>query len=157
MAKVYLSLGSNMGDRTLYLQEAKTLLNAHSQVTLVQCSSLYETKPVGYLDQDLFMNIALEVETSLDPLALLDLCQSVEVKLHRERIIRWGPRTVDVDIIFYDDLDMVTERLELPHPRALERAFVMWPIYELAEDLIVQGRPIKDIIKSLPEDGIRKI
>lgn len=157
MSKVYLSLGSNMGDRQLYLEEAMNLLGQIESIEIRKVSSFYETVPVGYLDQDLFLNVAVEIETILKPEALLEACQSVEHKLHRKRLIRWGPRTVDVDIIFYDDIKLVSENLEIPHPRALERAFVMWPIYEIAEDLIVQNRMIKDIVKTLPKEGIRKL
>ena len=157
MSKAYLSLGSNMGDRQLYLEEAINLLGHIENIEIIKVSSFYETVPVGYLDQDLFLNVAVEIETILEPEALLEACQSVENKLHRKRVIRWGPRTVDVDIIFYDDLKLVSEILEIPHPRALERAFVMWPIYEIAEDLIVQNRKIKDIVKILPKEGIRKL
>lgn len=106
-------------------------------------SSFYQTDPVGYLDQDVFLNIALEIETTLRPEALLKACQSVEDKLHRTRVIRWGPRTVDIDIIFYDDLKIKSENLEIPHPRAFERAFVMVPIYEINKELVVHNRPIK--------------
>lgn len=157
MARVFLSIGSNMGDKRAYLDQAVERLGQHDQIQVQAQSSYYETDPVGYTEQDLFLNIGLELDTMLKPEDLLSVCQAIELDLHRERLIRWGPRTVDIDIIFYDDLSMSTEDLILPHPRALERGFVMWPIYEIAGDLIVQGRPIKELIQDLPAEGIRKL
>lgn len=157
MAKSYLSLGSNMGDRQDFLNQAIKYIGEVTEISVIKVSSFYETDPVGYLDQDLFLNVAIEIDTMLEPKDLLLACQNVENILHRKRVIRWGPRTVDIDIIFYDNLKMASEILEIPHPRALERGFVMWPIFEIAEDLIVQGRTINEIMKSLPKEGIRKI
>jgi len=157
VARVFLSIGSNMGDKRAYLDQAVERLGQHDQIQVQAQSSYYETDPVGYTEQDLFLNIGLELDTMLKPEDLLSVCQAIELDLHRERLIRWGPRTVDIDIIFYDDLSMSTEDLILPHPRALERGFVMWPIYEIAGDLIVQGRPIKELIQDLPAEGIRKL
>lgn len=157
MAKSYLSLGSNMGDKKAFLEEAVKLLKAYSEIEVTGKSSFYETDPVGYIDQDVFLNIALEIETSFTPEALLEACQSVENKLHRKRVVRWGPRTVDIDIIFYDDIKIKNDSLEIPHPRAFERAFVMVPIYEINKDLVILNRPIKEIIEQISLEGVRKI
>lgn len=157
MARAYLSLGSNMGDKKAYLEESVELLNAYSEIRVTGKSSFYETDPVGYLDQDVFINIGLEIETLFGPEALLEACQSVENKLHRKRVIRWGPRTVDIDIIFYDDIKIKNDNLEIPHPRAFERAFVMVPIYEINKDLVISNRPIKEIIEKISLEGVRKI
>jgi 2-amino-4-hydroxy-6-hydroxymethyldihydropteridine diphosphokinase len=157
MARSYLSIGSNMGDKKAFLEESVELLKAYSEIKVTGQSSFYETDPVGYLDQDLFINIALEIETIFSPHDLLKACQSVENKLHRKRIIRWGPRTVDIDIILYDDLSLNHEDLIIPHPRAFERAFVMVPIYELNEILIIEKVPIKQLINKISTEGVRKI
>ena len=157
MARAYLSLGSNMGDKKAFLEEGVELLNTYPEIRVTGQSSFYETDPVGYLDQDVFINIGLEIETSFEPEALLEACQSVENKLHRRRVIRWGPRTVDIDIIFYDDIKIKSEKLEIPHPRAFERAFVMVPIYEINKKLVILNRPIKKIIDQISLEGVRKI
>ena len=129
MSEAYLSLGSNMGDRIKNLSRAVALLNRPEEgVRVEQVSPVFETAPVGYKEQDDFLNICVLVETDLEPLALLAVCQKVEEALHRERIIRWGPRTIDVDILTYDDLEINTQRLTIPHPRMYERGFVQVPL-----------------------------
>lgn len=129
MSEAYLSLGSNMGDRIKNLSRAVALLNRPEEgVRVKQVSPVFETAPVGYKEQDDFLNICVLVETDLEPLALLAVCQKVEEALHRERIIRWGPRTIDVDILTYDDLEINTQRLTIPHPRMYERGFVQVPL-----------------------------
>ncbi len=129
MSEAYLSLGSNMGDRMKNLSRAVSLLNRPDEgVEVVQISPVFETDPVGYKEQDDFLNICVKVETTLEPLALLSLCNRIEEALHRERTIRFGPRTIDVDILTYDDLRMTTQRLTIPHPRMQERGFVQVPL-----------------------------
>lgn len=129
MSEAYLSLGSNMGDRLDNLARAVALLDRQDgSVTVVQVSPVFETKPVGYKEQDDFLNICVKVETTLEPLSLLSFCNRIEEALHRERKIRFGPRTIDVDILTYDDLQMTTQRLTIPHPRMKERAFVQVPL-----------------------------
>lgn len=131
MNTAYLSLGSNIGDREAQLRQAICLLNRHPEVATIQLSSIYETAPVGYTDQEPFLNLVARVETELTAFGLLDLCQSIEQALHRERLIRWGPRTVDLDILLYNHDNMESERLTIPHPRMEERAFVLIPLSEL--------------------------
>ncbi|GKU84991.1 2-amino-4-hydroxy-6-hydroxymethyldihydropteridine diphosphokinase [Niallia sp. NCCP-28] len=130
--KAYISLGSNVGNRVEYLQEAVRMLGQQEEISLVSISSIYETDPVGYVEQDPFLNIVLEVCTSLTPLDLLKVCQSVENELGRKRIIRWGPRTIDLDILLYNHENIESEKLSIPHPRIEERAFVMIPLLEIA-------------------------
>ncbi len=133
MSIAYLSLGSNMGDRIGNLSRAVSLLDDPQEGIFVELvSPVFETKPVGYTEQDDFLNICLKVITDLSPLDLLAFCRKVEKELHRERIIRWGPRTIDVDILTYDDLKMDTEMLTIPHPRMEERGFVQVPLLFLA-------------------------
>ncbi|MBU9674671.1 2-amino-4-hydroxy-6-hydroxymethyldihydropteridine diphosphokinase [Planococcus sp. CP5-4] len=137
MNVAYLSLGSNLGDRKAQLQEAVRLLQANPAISNIEISSIYETAPVGYLDQGAFLNIAVRLETSLSPLELLDACQEVEQTLRRERLVRWGPRTVDLDILLYGQEQLITEKLTIPHPRMYERAFVLVPLRELLPSLVI--------------------
>lgn len=129
--RAYLSMGSNMGNKLYYLMEGLLMIDALKGVRLIQVSSFYETEPWGYMDQDTFYNIAVEVRTNLLPFELLRKLQEVEAKLHRKREVRWGPRTIDIDIIFYDNLTLHMEELTLPHPRYRERKFVLAPLYEV--------------------------
>ena len=137
MNEVYLSLGSNLGDRKAQLQEAVRLLQSNPSISNMKMSSIYETAPVGYLNQDVFLNLVIRLETSLSPLGLLDICQEIEQALHRERLVRWGPRTVDLDVLLYGQEQVATERLTIPHPRMYERAFVLVPLQELMPSLIL--------------------
>jgi 2-amino-4-hydroxy-6-hydroxymethyldihydropteridine diphosphokinase len=127
----FIGLGSNMGDRLNYLKQAVLLLHEHSEINVEDISSVYETDPVGYTDQDKFLNIAIKISTSLSPDELLEITQSVEQELGRKRKIRWGPRTIDLDILLYNHENIETEKLIVPHPRMFERAFVLVPLIEL--------------------------
>lgn len=131
MEKVYLSLGSNIGDSACNLTTAITLIEKESKITLIKTSSYYQTKPVGGVIQDDFVNCVIEIQTTLNPVELLKVCQSVETRLKRERIVRWGPRTIDVDILLYGDMTINSDCLTIPHPRMYERAFVMVPLTEI--------------------------
>lgn len=125
--EAWLSLGSNLGDRYETLLGGAAYLLKHG-LELRNCSGIYETKPVGYTDQPDFYNMVVQIATGLEPLALLDICQKAENEYRRERTLRWGPRTLDVDILLYDELRLDTDRLTLPHPRMGERAFVLGPL-----------------------------
>ena len=157
MPKAYLGLGGNLGDRKENLLEALRLLREHGTVTISKVSSFYETAPIGYEEQDWFMNIVAEIETELAPYELLKLCNTVEELLKRVRLIRWGPRTIDIDILLYEGFESDEERLTVPHPRMCERAFVIMPLIELAPDLTIKGLPIKEIAKGLGNQEIRKL
>ncbi len=132
---IYISLGSNLGDREKYIARALVLLDSHRDVSVVQISSLYETQPVGKADQGWFLNAAARLETSLSPANLLDYMHQVENCLGRKRIERWGPRTIDLDLILYDRLELLSPELTVPHPRAHKRGFVLVPLLELNRDL----------------------
>lgn len=127
----YIGLGSNIGDRERYLRQAVAMLTQHQHVTVTKVSSIYETDPVGYEDQDQFLNMAVEIKTSLSPFELLDLTQSIEAELGRTREVRWGPRTADLDILLYNRENIETEQLIVPHPRMYERLFVLAPLKEI--------------------------
>ena len=145
--KCYMSLGSNMGDREENLRKAVRMLQDSGRISDIKASSIYETEPVGYADQDDFLNICISFYTDLEPLELLDLSQSVERELKRVRLIKNGPRTIDLDILLYGDEKIDHPRLKVPHERMFERAFVLIPLSELMEI----KRPIPDdksVVKS---------
>ena len=157
MVKAYLGLGSNIGDTKKNLDIAVDLLKSSKNITVIKQSSYYETEPVGYVEQDWFLNIVVQIETNFEPEELLVFCQQIEEVLKRKRIIRWGPRTIDVDVLLYENYTSAEESLTIPHPRMTERAFVMIPLYEIAPDLVIEGKSIDGIIKSLDGEEIRKL
>lgn len=151
MVKSYLSIGSNIGDRLHMLSVSLKELNNTEGIEIKKISSVYETAPVGYTDQDNFLNIAVEIETKLKPEELLKIIQKIELKLKRERKIHWGPRTIDIDIIDYDHQFINSEELILPHKEALNRAFVLLPLMEItSEDFVLNGQKIKDALNKAP-------
>ncbi|MGM9922203.1 MAG: 2-amino-4-hydroxy-6-hydroxymethyldihydropteridine diphosphokinase [Bhargavaea sp.] len=131
----YLSAGSNMGDREAYLREAATRLNGLPGTELDRISSIYETDPVGYEDQAAFLNMVFRLRTALGAEELLDACLGIEAEIGRVRTVRWGPRVCDLDILLFNDENMETEKLTVPHPRMHERAFVLVPLLETDPDL----------------------
>lgn len=135
MNESYLSLGSNIGDRLDMLKQAVRMLADHSAIEVAAISSLYETDPVGFTEQAAFLNMVVHVRTGLSALDLLNVCQGIEQKLQRERLVRWGPRTIDLDILLYNQDNVESERLVIPHPRMHERAFVLVPLLEVNRDL----------------------
>lgn len=136
MNVAYISLGSNIGNRLEFLQEAVGLLKETQQIDVLKVSSVYETAPVGYVDQAAFLNIVVELKTLFTPHELLSKCNEIEDLLGRKRIVRWGPRTVDLDILLYNEENMKTEDLIIPHPRMAERGFVLVPLMELNPNII---------------------
>ncbi|TSB45022.1 2-amino-4-hydroxy-6-hydroxymethyldihydropteridine diphosphokinase [Alkalicoccobacillus porphyridii] len=158
MANVYISLGSNMEDRYGYIQDAITQLRAVKDIDILMVSSIYETEPVGYVDQPAFLNLVVYLQTSLSPLELLSETQRIELELGRKREIKWGPRTIDLDILLYDQENMKLERLYLPHPRMWQRAFVIIPLLEVAPNLYFKdiGLSIQDIYEQLiDKEGVQ--
>lgn len=137
LSEAYIALGTNLGDREATLMQAITALQEHPAIEVLRCSNLYETDPVGYLDQPCFVNMALAMRTSLDPEALLTVMLDIELRLGRERTIRFGPRTVDLDLLWAGGKEMNTPLLTLPHPRMMERAFVLVPL----SDIVPEGEP----------------
>lgn len=143
MTVAYLSIGSNIGDRLNHLVESVRLLHLHDGVEVLAVSSIYETAPVGYTDQADFLNVVVCVETAVAAQELLKICQQVEQELGRIRTIRWGPRTVDLDILLYSTDCFETEDLVVPHPRMHERAFVLIPLLEIAPTIAHPTAPEK--------------
>lgn len=135
MNQAFISIGSNIGERHLYLTKAIEALNSRVDTTVEKVSSIYETAPVGYTDQADFLNLVISIRTSLSPNHLLAVCQEIEKESGRERTIRWGPRTVDLDILLYNEVNIASEHLVIPHPRMAERAFVLIPLLEIAADV----------------------
>ncbi|WP_339148321.1 2-amino-4-hydroxy-6-hydroxymethyldihydropteridine diphosphokinase [Sutcliffiella sp. BMC8] len=133
MNTAYIALGSNQGDRYGYLCKAVEEIGRHEQITVEKESSIYETDPVGYTDQDRFLNMVIKVKTQLTPVDLLKVLQGFEHFFGRKRVLRWGPRTLDLDILLFNQENIETEELIVPHPRMWERAFVFIPLMEIAE------------------------
>jgi 2-amino-4-hydroxy-6-hydroxymethyldihydropteridine diphosphokinase len=153
--RAFLGLGSNLGERLLNLQRAVDLLAAIPGVAVLRSSRVYETTPIGPPQPD-FLNAVVEVETSLEPGDLLAACADVERELHRARGIHWGPRTIDVDLLAYGDRVIETTELIVPHPRMHERAFVLVPLLELAEDPpLPGGRHVRDLSTEGWTDDVR--
>ena len=140
MSEAYVGLGANLGEREATIREALRLLGEHKGIRVLAVSSLRETDPVGVLDQPRFLNGAARLETELAPRALLDALLDVEQALGRERAERWGPRTIDLDLLLYDRLVLDEPGLTLPHPRLHERRFALEPLAELAPGLELPGR-----------------
>jgi 2-amino-4-hydroxy-6-hydroxymethyldihydropteridine diphosphokinase len=158
MNTAYISLGSNMGDRANFLKTAlETLVSAYP-IELVNVSSIYETDPVGYTDQDLFLNMVAQIHTGLSPFELLDACSETETRLGRKREIHWGPRTIDLDILLFNEENIITERLVIPHPRMFERSFVIIPLLEISPEtkLPSLNKTLSEVTDELSDkEGVR--
>ncbi|MCL6445054.1 MAG: 2-amino-4-hydroxy-6-hydroxymethyldihydropteridine diphosphokinase [Alicyclobacillus sp.] len=149
----YISVGSNIGDRWGHLKYAVQALQALTSAK-VRCSGVYETAPVGYTAQPDFLNLVLRMDTTLSPLALLAELQAIEAARGRKRDIRFGPRTLDLDLLLYDDIYLCYRTLQIPHPRMWERAFVLVPLAELAPQMRAPGRrTVASLAQSLAEVG----
>lgn len=144
-ATVYLGLGSNLGERLSMLQRGVDLLTEHG-ARVVASSRVWETDPVGGPAQPDFLNVVVRAETDLVPSGLLAACRLVEDVLGRVRAVRWGPRTLDIDVLLYDDLSIQTSELTVPHPRMVQRAFVLMPLLELdADPVLPDGTRVLDV------------
>lgn len=153
----FIALGSNIEDRYTYLKKAVLELDSFEEIKVVNTSSIYETDPVGYEDQDKFLNMVIKVNTSLGPFELLDTCLDIEQKLGRKREIKWGPRTIDLDILLYNNENIETENLTVPHPRIRERAFVMIPLMEIRNSTLpVMKKPFDPLLETIAnKEGVR--
>lgn len=154
---LYLGLGSNLGDREATLRQAVRLLA--ERFTVVAVSGLYETAPVGYTDQPAFLNAVVACDTDAAPEQALAWCQAVEAALGRQRTVRWGPRTLDVDLLLWDDRAIDTPALVVPHPRLHQRAFALAPLAELAADAMVPGagQTVAELLSAVGTAGVTRV
>ncbi len=157
MKTAFLGLGSNLGDRRWHLAEALRHLAADPAISVVRGSSIYESKPVGVIEQPDFLNMVVQVETAHAPLEFLAVCLDIETALKRERRVRWGPRVIDIDVLLYDQLVWRDDRLVLPHPRMHERSFVLIPLEEVAPEIKVNGMSIRALVTQVGSDGLRRV
>lgn len=154
MVRCYIALGSNIGDRERYLRDACALMHAHHAISVLIASPMYETPALLPTDAPLawdiaFLNQVVAIETSLEPLALLDVMKGIEAHLGRQARGHWGPREIDCDILLYGDMVVTHERLQIPHPRMQERLFVMRPLADIAGDIRVAGCSAQEWSKQL--------
>ncbi len=154
---VYLALGSNLGDRRSNLAAALQRLRDVVEISII--SSIYETEPVGYLDQPRFFNIVCRGKTTLSAVELLKYAKAIEVAIGRQPSFRNGPRPIDIDIIFYDDLQIKQDDLIIPHQRMAERAFVLVPLAEIAPNMVdpVSGQTAQQLLRAISQDGVKKL
>jgi len=156
----YIAFGANLGDRLANLQSAVAMLAAAEGVTLGAVSGLSETAPVGGPeDQDSYLNAVARIETTLGPIPLLDLVLGIETAHRRTRDVRWGPRTLDLDILFYGDRTISGPRLEAPHPRLQDRRFVLAPLAEVGAEHMhpALSKTVAELLAALPDDDIEDV
>lgn len=152
-----IGLGSNLGDRQAQITLALDSLAMHPQIDIVAVSALYETPPWGKTDQPAFLNAAVLVETGLAPRTLLEAVLGIERSLGRLRNELWGPRTIDLDILVYGEETVDEPGLTIPHPRIHERAFVIKPLADIAPDIVIAGRSVKDWLATLDTSDIETV
>lgn len=154
---VYLGLGSNLGDRHQNLRRALRLLS--EKMTIQMVSSIYETEPIGFSDQPVFLNAVCKATTSLSPEGLLLAAKEIEQEIGRTPTFQNGPRLIDIDILLYDNRIISTPDLEIPHPRMSERAFVLAPLAEIAPDLVhpIKGKRVSELIEAVSTTGVEKL
>jgi len=150
MSNVYIGIGSNLGDRQGNCRNAIALF-AENRINVTKVSSMIETEPWGVKDQPGFINMAVEAETGMEPEELLETLKKIERDMGRVTDVRWGPRLIDLDILFYDDLVFSTPDLEIPHPYIQEREFVLKPLAEIAEDFMhpVFRKNVRQLLKDI--------
>ncbi len=155
--RVLLGLGGNVGDVVAHMAGVLSLLQCDPNIELVRCSGIYETPPWGVEDQPVFLNACAEISTSLEPEDLLRICQQAETQFDRKRDVRWGPRTIDIDILMLEEGAYYSDILEVPHRRILERAFVLVPLAEIASEWILENNTIGNWRYNCDDSGINKI
>lgn len=149
MHKVYIGLGANLGDELSYINKAISKLVECDEIELLATSSVYKTSPVES-DGDDYLNAVIQINTSLDPFELLSIMQKIELDLGRQRPFKNAPRTIDLDILLFDDMHIRGDKLTIPHPRITQRAFVLVPLKELNPDLQIEGQSLQTWIANLP-------
>ncbi|WP_245411687.1 2-amino-4-hydroxy-6-hydroxymethyldihydropteridine diphosphokinase [Phyllobacterium leguminum] len=158
MCKAWLGLGGNVGDPVASMGQALRALDEREDTRVVAVSSVYRTPPWGKTDQDWFHNACAEVETKLSPVALLDACLDIEKRMKRQRGERWGPRTIDIDVLAFEGVEeLQAPALTLPHPRMTERAFVLVPLAEIAPGIVVDGRTVEEWRSQCDDEGVERV
>ena len=154
---IFLSLGTNLGDRLNNLRHARIALPP--QAHLIQVSPIYMTQPWGFLKQPEFLNQVVEVRSELEPMPLLKYLKEIEDELGRQVTFRYGPRLIDLDILFYGDRVVAEDGLQIPHPRLHQRAFVLVPLNDIAPDFVhpVLNRSVQDLFADVDLEGIQKL
>lgn len=152
-----LSVGTNLGDRKENIEKCIDSINLMPYTDVIAQSAIYETEPVGYARQDNFYNIILKVESILEPNEMLGACLGIEAAFGRQRTVRYGPRILDVDVIFAENEKIESRNLIIPHPRYHERRFILEPLLDIFPDGIVYGTDIKPFIENLEGQGIIKL
>lgn len=155
LTRAYIGFGSNIGDRLETMRKALKLLAAESSTTSYQTSPVYENRAIGMGDADPFLNAVLELTTSLDADGLLNLCLAFESVLGRKRSEYWAPRTIDLDLLVYGTLQCDDKHLQLPHPRIEVRDFVAQPLFDLAPEMEIRGRQLREILQSLDASELK--
>jgi len=150
----YIGIGSNLGDKLYYCEKAISEILKIDRHKLLAKSSLFQTEPIGYTSQDWFVNGVIKIETDLEPSELLQTLKTIEAQLGRTETLRWGPRTIDLDILFFDDIQIQTGELKVPHPHIQDRKFVLIPLAEIDRNLIhpVLKRTIQELLDDFKED-----
>ena len=157
MTIALIALGGNLGDREATLRSAIEMLDGQEGISVICGSAIYETPPWGPIPQDAYLNACCRIDTSLEPEALLDRLLEIERAHGRERRERWGPRTLDLDILTYGDIALQTDRLSLPHPRMHDRAFVLAPLADIAPDLVIDGETVEKRLAGLDTREITRV
>ena len=155
--KVYLSLGSNIGNRQKYIESAIELVGKREGIKILKKSGLYETSPIGYVEQDLFLNAVIKIETDFSEREILKIINKIENELDRKREIRWGPRTIDIDILIFSDKKINETDLIIPHKEMLNRLFVLVPLIEIYDGEYFEKEKIIERIEELVAVGNQKI
>ena len=155
--KVYLSLGSNIGNRQKYIESAIELIGKTEGIEILKKSELYETSPVGYVEQNLFLNTVIKIETDFSAREILKIINKIENELDRKREIRWGPRTIDIDILIFSDKKINETDLIIPHKEMFNRLFVLVPLIEIYDGEYFEKEKIIERIGELVEVGNQKI
>jgi 2-amino-4-hydroxy-6-hydroxymethyldihydropteridine diphosphokinase len=153
----YLSLGGNIGDPSIVIEDALQALCANSQIRVLTRSPFYQTPPWGKTDQADFINACATIKTTLPPQDLLSACLEVETNMGRVRGDKWGPRVIDIDILTYGDETISDKNLTIPHPYMSERAFVLVPLHDIAPDFTLNGKTISALLDSLDKGGIQRL
>ncbi|MCK4404209.1 MAG: 2-amino-4-hydroxy-6-hydroxymethyldihydropteridine diphosphokinase [candidate division Zixibacteria bacterium] len=159
MATVHVSLGSNLGDRFQHLRTAIEKIEESDKILIKEVSSVYESEPVGYENQRWFLNLVFEVQTSFDPLLLLEYLLAIEDQMGRKREEKWGARNIDLDLLLYDNLIVNSDRLTIPHPQMHQRRFVLIPLAQIAPQLLhpLLKKTVRQLLESCEDKSMVKL